>query len=180
MRLPLRFVFLPVFALFLLTPVHGQDEKNTYFDRQHEFSITFPAGWQIKKSQNPETIIKAVYWDPQGRLAYIAIAVYNLPKSVNFSKVTADDMYSILVEQFPDVEIARLDHGETKIRSNRAVFNTVDIKSPPQISMLSKHYHLVKHRKLYRITATTDRDFQFFKSQLKVMEESISTFAFGM
>lgn len=179
MSIHVRFIFLTAFTLLLLFPVNGQDNHNIYFDRQHEFSITFPAGWQIKKSQNPETIIKAVYRDPHGRLAYIAIAAYKLPASVKFSKVTADDMYSILVEQFPDVEIARLDYGETKIRSNRAVFNTVDIKSPPQITMLSKHYHLVKNGKLYRITATTDRDFQFFKSQLRVMEESISTFAFG-
>lgn len=175
-----RLILLPLFALCLLHSASAQDKKNIYFDRQHEFSITFPSGWEIKKSQNPETIIKAVYHDTQGHLAYIAIAAYDLPRSVNFSTVTPDDMFTLLVEEFPDIEIARLDHGETKIRSNRALFDTIDIKSPPQASMLSKHFHLAKNGKLYRITAATDRDAQFFKTQLVIMEESIHTFAFGL
>ena len=89
-------------------------------------------------------------------------------------------MFRALVEELPDIEITRLDHGEIKIRSNRALFNTIDIKSPPQASMLSKHFHLAKNGKLYRITAATDRDAQFFRAQLVIMEASIHTFAFGL
>jgi hypothetical protein len=175
-----RLIVLLLFALFLFESASAQVNKNIYVDRRHEFSIAFPSGWEIKKSQNPETVIKAVYRDPQGRLAYIAIAAYELPKAFDFSTVTADDMFKVLLEELPDIEIARLDHGETKIRSNRALFNTIDIKSPPQASMLSKHFHLAKNGKLYRITAATDRDAQFFRDQLVIMEESIHTFAFGL
>src|ERR1700682_5174218 len=92
-----RLIFLPLLALCLLQSAGAQVNKNIYFDRRHEFSIAFPPGWEIKKSQNPETVIKAVDRDPQGRLAYIAIAAYELPKAFDFSSVTADDMFRVLV-----------------------------------------------------------------------------------
>lgn len=167
-----------LFFLICLIPVSAAAEM--YFDRQHEFSITFPESWVIKKSGNPETIIKAVYRDSTGRLAYIAIAAYSWPAELKFTEVNADDMFTLLKQQSRDFTIHRIGSGEATIRSNRAVWNTIDVTDPPQAAMLAKHYHLVKNSRLYRITAATDRDYQFFAKQLQIMENAIRTFAFGL
>jgi hypothetical protein len=165
-------------VLILLPPVYIA--ADIYFNRDYEFSITFPEGWVIKKSGNPETIVKAIYHDSTGRLAYIAIASYNWPAEFKFADVTANDMFIILKGQYSDLTINRIGSGETTIRSNRAVWNMIDVSKPPQAAMLAKHYHIVKNKHLYRISAVTDRDYQFFKKQLPIMEKAIGTLAFGL
>lgn len=158
-------------------PFPPQSPQNPYYDRKHNFSIDFPHGWQIKESSNPATIIKAAFHDANGNFAYIAIAAYPWPAGGNLK---ADEMFIALKAQFPDVEFKRIDSGETKVRSNTAVFNTIAIQTPPQAASISKHYNINKDGKLFRITAATNYALSFFEEQLPIMENCIFTFAFGL
>lgn len=156
---------------------------NPYYDRTHEFSINFPDGWDIKRSANKETIVKAVFKNSQDRLAIISIAAYPLPiapKNVQQAKLTPDVMWEGLREQYPDFKMRRLNWADAKVRSTPVVWNIVEILDPPQAAMFAKHYHLLKGTTLYRITAMTDHDKSFFDAQLSIMDAAISTFSFGL
>lgn len=154
-----------------------------YYDRSHEFSIQFPDGWTIKRSSNPETVIKAVYRDTLDRIAQITIAAYRLPKIVSqaeANELSPDDMWEGFKEQFADFAVKRHAAGITRIRSRRAVWNLIEITDPPQARSIAKHYHFVRGSILYRVTAITDSGAAFFQEVLPIMEESIGTLAFGL
>ncbi len=152
-----------------------------YFDASHGFSITFPSGWTVKKSSNPETIIKAVYRDSSGNIAQIAIAGYKLPYQPSKEELTltADARWESLQEQYQDFSLKRRDSGTAKIRSKDAVWNTVEITAPPQGRMIGKHYHFIQGSTLYRVSAMSDSGEAFFTANLPLMDEAISTLAFG-
>ena len=179
----MRIILMGIVIAALLTNPLPLFADNPYYDRTHEFSINFPDGWDIKRSANKETIIKAVLKDPQGRLAIISIAAYPLPialKHARQAQLTSDIMWEGLREQYPDFKMRRLNWADAKVRSTPAVWNIVEIYDPPQAAMFAKHYHLLRGTTLFRITAMTVHDKSFFDTQLSIMDAAISTFSFGL
>ncbi len=157
------------------TAPNPESPNNLYFNTEHHFSINFPEGWDIKQSTVKSTIIKATFHDGSGNFAYIAIAAY--PWSTS-EKLSADDMFIDLKSQYRYIEFERIDSGETFIQGKSAVFNTIAIRTPPKTANISKHYHVTRGDKLFRITAATNHSQAFFNQQLRVMEQSVLTFNF--
>ncbi|MEI6277916.1 MAG: hypothetical protein WCQ16_00875 [Verrucomicrobiae bacterium] len=154
-----------------------------FFEFTHRFSITFPDGWIVKKSANPDTIIKAVFRDASNNIAQIAIAAYKLPAEPSkeeLAEFTPDAMWEGLKSQFPDFTIKRLSSGTSKIRSKDAVWNMIEITDPPQARSIAKHYHFIQGATLYRVSAMSDSGTTFFNANLPAMENSISSLAFGL
>jgi hypothetical protein len=153
-----------------------------YFDISHGFSINFPSGWTVKKSSNPETIIKAVYRDSSDNIAMITIAGYKLPRKPSkeeLAELTADVMWESLKSQYPDFSFKRRGSGTAKFRSKDAVWNMVEITAPQQARSLAKHYHFIQGLTLYRVSAMSDSGEAFFIANLPLMDAAISTLAFG-
>ncbi len=150
-----------------------------YFDTSHGFSITFPSGWTVKKSSNPETIIKAVYRDSSDNIALIVIAGYKLPYKPSKEELTVDVAWEVFQKQYQDFSLKRRGSGTAKIGSKDAVWNTVEITAPPQARSLAKHYHFIQGSTLYTVSAISDSGEAFFTANLPLMDEAISTLAFG-
>lgn len=163
----------------LAAPLWAQEP---YFDLSHGFSIAFPDGWTVKKSSNPETIIKAVFRDTGNNIAQITIAGYKLPyepSKEELAELTADAMWEGLQSQYQDFTVTRRGSGAVKIRSKNAVWNLVEITDPPQARSIAKHYHFIQGSTLYRVSAMSDSGVTFFMGNLPLMEQSIATLAFG-
>jgi hypothetical protein len=153
-----------------------------YYDLSHGFSITFPTAWTVKKSTNPETIIKAVFRDASSNIAQISIAGYKLPyepSKKELAELTADVMWEGLQSQYKDLTLKRRGAGSAKIRAKEAVWNMVEITDPPQARSFAKHYHFIRGTTLYRVSAMSDSGESFFNANLPLMEEAIGTLAFG-
>lgn len=156
----------------LATPLMATAEL--YLNQDFDFSLDGPAGWTVKKSSQPNTVIKFVYRDAKDQIAVLSIAAFAYTPGA----LTADGMYATLKEGHQDFTFSRLDSGTTKIRSMVAVWNLVEITDPPQARIIGKHYHFVRNGKLWRVSAMTDNGKDFFATVLPTMEKAIATIAF--
>ena len=147
-----------------------------YYNQEHKFSLDAPAGWTVKKSAQPNTVIKFVYRDAAGHIAVLSIAAYPDPGGA----LTPDGMYATFKDEYRDFTSRRLGSGATKIRSMDAVWNLIEITDPPQARIIGKHYHFRRDGKLWRVTAMTDSGKDFFATVLPTMDNTISTIAFGL
>lgn len=149
---------------------------DVYHNQEHRFSIDAPAGWAVTKSAQPNTVVKFVHRDSEGRLAVLSIAAY---RGSNI-RVTPDSMYASFREEYRDFTYIRLASGRATLHSMEAVWNVIEITDPPQARVIGKHYHFVRNGKLWRVSAMTDSGKEFFAKLLPVMDQAIATLAFGL
>jgi len=142
------------------------------------FEITFPDGWMIKSSGNPETIIKAVRKTAGGRLAMIAIAAYELGVEGDIWEVTGKEMYEGLREQYPGADIVLIDWGKTLVSGKHALWTRTDILKPIIMSASSTHYHFLFNGILFRISTSTDYDHVWYSNNDPLMRASVESFNF--
>jgi len=158
----------------LTTPLVATAEL--YYNQEFKFSLDAPTGWTVKKSAQPNTVIKFVYRDANARIAVLSIAAYpDTPGAL-----TADGMFATFKDEYRDFTYRRLDSGSTKIRSMEAVWNLIEITDPPQARIIGKHYHFVRNGKIWRVSAMTDSGKDFFATVLPIMDKAILTIAFGL
>lgn len=163
--------------VFLLLPAFASAEL--YFNQEYRFSLDAPQGWSIKKSSQPNTIVKFVLRDSNARIAVLSIAAYDESTLSKLVPLTADSVFETFKKEYSDFDFRRIAAGKRKIRSMNAVWNLIEITNPPQARLIGKHYHFRRNGKLWRISAMTDSGKEFFDKVLPIMEKSIATIAFG-
>jgi len=169
-------------ALTNKSPETYEQVGNLYRNREYNFRIKFPEGWEQQVGDGPHIVRKATNGS-----GTISIAVNKLPENFSGLVTSITDVYTAeeyreetgdyITEQFP--ESAIIASGETKI-SNRDAFwisyetpySTLDIN----VELITIQYQIVHNNTFYTITIGSPKDeFASFENTMKL---AVSTFVF--
>jgi hypothetical protein len=164
---------------------HTEGGAAVYTCEDYNYSIRFPEGWELKGSEVPGTIVKAVHKDSKDRIAMISINVTpcvgpeGLGPNADIWTFGGKELFEVLREQSPGADFQLLDSGKTTVGGQHAIWMFVDCKSPPHATMLSKTYALLGYPTFYRISCSvSERDQELFELQQPVFEEALASFRF--
>jgi len=168
-------LLIPLFIILLC----NCEAQNSYTNSEYGFRINFPDNWNIKKSSQKFTVVKAV--SPSSRyISYISIAAYPIPKNEieYYMKVTPQQMYNTLKEEYSNYKIELLDSGYQIINGNKATWNRVKVDILCTKYIITDNYHLTYNGTLFRITNATDGGETIYNELKSIFERSINSLVF--
>lgn len=149
-----------------------------YKDLAHRFSISFPKGWTIKEGTSPDTVVKAVHKDSQGRLAMISIGAIKVKEAPDLCKMNPRELFAFGRTANPGLDMVLLDSGTVSINGKCAVWNKIDTRGPSLASSLGRKYFFIHNNTLFTVDAITDRDPSYYSRFEPILESSVNTLTF--
>ena len=155
-----------------------QEVSSSYKDVDHRFSISFPKSWTIKKGTAPDTVVKAVHNDSEGRMVVISIAATKLRESPDICKMNPSELFARGKSAYPGLDMVLLDSGTVFINDKCAVWLKIDTRQPTLASSLGKKFFLIHNSILFTVDAIADRDPSYYARFEATLEESVHTLKF--
>jgi hypothetical protein len=154
--------------------------QNEYKNSAYGFKINFPENWIVKKTNQENTIVKAI--EPSSiPISYISIAAYPITKTeIEYYKDASPQVvFMALKEEYEEIQIELIDFGIIMINGKRAIWTKVEICLTETKYIIASNYHLINDRYLFRITIATDGGTQVFNDLNLLFENTINSIVFN-
>jgi len=165
-----------------------------YVNDTLHFTIQFPAGWAIKGSSAPNTVVKAVRKNEGNEVALVSVAVYDLAAMAERdgeTDVSRGDFASLdlwdsdpqewargLQNDCPAAELIVLEARKVTLSGRHAQFNKIQMRIPDGPALTSINHHVMYNGLLYRVTGSATGAGEWFVTNEPILLASSRTFRF--